>query len=172
MAPEWLYIAHTMERNVGKQIAEYDELPTSEKCGDACTYTPETLAEKFEKYLVWVRENPRRSYKTTKKGTILADIDRPLTLVSFCQFSGITMNTFRAYERRGEAMRVQCTRVRERIEADQLEGALSGQYSQAIVARVLKLADVSEVVNKSESDRIAEMSDEELQNEIEKLKAR
>lgn len=161
-----------MEQMIEKQIAGCDEYPALEKHGDACMYTPETLAEKFEKYLVWVRENPRRSYKTTKKGTILADIDRPLTLVSFCQFAGITMNTFRAYERRSEAMRIQCTRVRERIEADQLEGALAGQYSQAIVARVLKLADVSEVVNKSESDRIAEMSDEELQNEIEKLKAR
>lgn len=135
-------------------------------------HTPEMLAEKFEQYLAWARENPRRSYKTTKKGTVLADIDRPLTLVSFCQFAGITMNTFRAYERRSESMRVQCTRVREQIEADQLEGALAGQYSQAIVARVLKLAEVSEVVNKSESDRIAEMSDEELQAEIDKLNSR
>lgn len=161
-----------MEENVEKKIAACDDRPVSEKRGDLCLYTAETLAEKFEQYLAWARENPRRSYKTTKKGTVLADIDRPLTLISFCQFADITMNTFRAYEQRGDAMRVQCTRVRERIEADQLEGALSGQYSQAIVARVLKLADVSEVVNKSESDRIAEMSDEELQAEIEKLKAR
>lgn len=161
-----------MEENVEKQIAACDDRTATEQRGVERLYTAETLAEKFEQYLAWVRENPRRSYKTTKKGTILADIDRPLTLVSFCQFAGITMNTFRAYERHSEAMRIQCTRVRERIEADQLEGALAGQYSQAIVARVLKLADVSEVVNKSESERISEMSDEELQVEIDKLKAR
>lgn len=161
-----------MEQNVEKQIAACDDRPASEKRGVERLYTAETLAEKFEEYLTWVRENPRRSYKTTKKGTVLADIDRPLTLISFCQFADITHDTFRAYERRGGELGHQCARVRERIEADQLEGALAGQYSQAIVARVLKLADVSEVVNKSESDRIAEMSDEELQNEIEKLKAR
>lgn len=161
-----------MEQRVEKQIAGCKAAAASEKCEAACMYTPESLGKKFEEYIAWVRENPRQSYKTTKKGTVLAAIDRPLTLVSFCQFAGITMNTFRAYERRSEGMRVQCTRVREQIEADQLEGALSGQYSQAIVARVLKLADVSEVVNKSESERIAEMSDEELQAEIDKLKAR
>ncbi len=161
-----------MEENVEKRIAACDDRPASEKRGGMCLYTADTLAEKFEQYLVWARENPRRSYKTTKKGTVLADIDRPLTLISFCQFADITHDTFRAYERRGGALGYQCTRVRERIEADQLEGALAGQYSQAIVARVLKLADVSEVVNKSESERIAEMSDEELQVEIDKLKAR
>lgn len=161
-----------MSERIEKQIAGCDEHPALEKRGDVYMYTPEALAERFEEYLAWARETPRQSYKTTKKGTVLADIDRPLTLVSFCQFAGITMNTFRAYERRGEAMRNQCARVREQIEADQLEGALAGQYAQAIVARVLKLADVSEVVNKSESDRIAEMSDEELQAEIDKLNAR
>lgn len=161
-----------MKENLDKKIASCDDRPTSEKRWDLCLYTAETLAERFEEYIAWARENPRKSYKTTKKGTVLADIDRPLTLISFCQFAGITHDTFRAYERSGGALGHQCARVRERIEADQLEGALAGQYSQAIVARVLKLADVSEVVNKSESDRIAEMSDEELQAEIDKLKAR
>lgn len=161
-----------MKQDVEKQTAVCDESTTSEKRVDVCLYTADTLAEKFEQFLAWVRENPRKSYKTTKKGTVLANIDRPLTLIGFCQFADITHDTFRAYERRRGALGHQCARVRERIEADQLEGALAGQYSQAIVARVLKLADVSEVVNKSESDRIAEMSDEELQNEIEKLKAR
>lgn len=161
-----------MTRNREPRIAACDEHPALEKRGAACVYTADTLAARFEEYLEWVRDNPRKSYKTTKKGTILADIDRPLTLLSFCQFADITHDTFRSYERRGGALGYQCTRVRERIEADQLEGALAGQYAHAIVARVLKLADVSEVVSKSESDRIAEMSDEELQAEVDKLNAR
>lgn len=141
------------------------------KVGRPIAYTPDTLYAKFEAYKEWVKENPRNSYKMSRDGMAEMETDRPLTLVGFCQYAGIITDTFRGYERRDEFFRLQCARVREAIEADQLEGAMVGQYAQSIVARVLKLADRTEVVNKSEVDRISEMTDEELQAEINELSA-
>lgn len=142
------------------------------KGGRPIAYTPEALYAKFEEYKGWVKDNPRSSYKMSRDGMAEMETDRPLTLVGFCQYAGIIIDTFRGYERRDEFFRLQCARVREAIEADQLEGAMVGQYAQSIVARVLKLADRTEVVNRSEADRISEMTDEELQAEIDKMNAK
>lgn len=150
---------------------EHGSKKGASKTGRPCAYTPETLAAKFDEYREWIKDNPRKSYKMTKDGVNKVETDRPMTLVGFCQFAGIIVDTFRGYERRGEFFGVQCARVREAIEADQLEGAMVGQYAQSIVARVLKLADRTEVVDKSEEERISEMTDEELQAEIDELNA-
>lgn len=139
------------------------------KIGRPIAYTPEALYAKFEEYKAWVKNNPRRSYKMSRDGMAEMETDRPLTLVGFCQYAGIIIDTFRGYERRDEFFRLQCARVREAIEMDQLEGAMVGQYAQSIVARVLKLADRTEVVNRTEMERISEMTDEELQAEIDEL---
>lgn len=141
------------------------------KVGPPFAYTPEGLYAKFEEYKEWVKENPRSLYKASQDGKSDTKVYRPLTLIGFCQYAGIVTNTFRGYERKDELFRLQCARVREAIETDQLEGAMVGQYAQSIVARVLKLADRTEVVNKSEVDRISEMTDEELQAEINELSA-
>lgn len=130
-------------------------------------YTPDELGIKFDEYVEWAKNNPRQAYKVTKDGPMLVDIGRPLTLVSFCAYAGISKATFTNYERLDE-FRPQCARVRETIESDQIEGAILGQYAQNIVARVLQLADKSELVSKTERERVSEMSDEELQAEIDK----
>ena len=62
----------------------------------------------------------------------------------FCQFAKISRQNFYEYESREEFSDI-LTCVREAIEADQLEGALCGQYDSGIVARVLHLADRQDV---------------------------
>ena len=112
---------------------------TARKVGRPRAYTPEALEAKFEEYVEWVKANP------VSAGEIIpVPTQRPLTLVGFCQFAKISRQNFYEYESREEFSDI-LTCVREAIEADQLEGALCGQYDSGIVARVLHLADRQDV---------------------------
>lgn len=112
------------------------------KVGRPRAYTPEALKAKFEEYTEWAKANPRYSNKVSAGEIIPVPTQRPLTLVGFCQFAGISKDTFCRYEDEFCGL---LTCVREAIEADQLEGALCGQYDSGIVARVLHLADRQDV---------------------------
>ena len=113
----------------------------NKKVGRPRAYTPEA---KFEEYVEWVKANPRYSNKASAGEIIPVPTQRPLTLVGFCQFAKISRQNFYEYESREEFSDI-LTCVREAIEADQLEGALCGQYDSGIVARVLHLADRQDV---------------------------
>ena len=115
---------------------------TARKVGRPRAYTPEALEAKFEEYVEWVKANPRYSNKASAGEIIAVPTQRPLTLVGFCQFAKISKDTFRRYE---DEFCDLLTHVRVAIEADQLEGALCGQYDSGIVARVLHLADRQDV---------------------------
>ena len=114
------------------------------KVGRPRAYTPEALEAKFEEYAEWVKANPRYSNKVSAGEIIAVPTQRPLTLVGFCQFAKISRQNFYEYESREEFSDL-LTHVRVAIEADQLEGALCGQYDSGIVARVLHLADRQDV---------------------------
>ena len=107
---------------------------TARKVGRPRAYTPEALEAKFEEYVEWVKANPVYINKVSAGEIIPVPTQRPLTLVGFCQFAKIR-----------EEFSDILMYVREAIEADQLEGALCGQYNSGIVARVLHLADRQDV---------------------------
>ena len=117
---------------------------TARKVGRPRAYTPEALEAKFEEYVEWVKANPVYINKVSAGEIIPVPTQRPLTLVGFCQFAKISRQNFYGYESREEFSDI-LTCVREAIEADQLEGALCGQYDSGIVARVLHLADRQDV---------------------------
>ena len=77
-------------------------------------------------------------------GPITVPLERPLTLAGFCIYAGIIPDTFRNLEQKDDFFGV-CARVRAKIEADQLEGALCEQFNPTIASRVLKLADRTDV---------------------------
>lgn len=110
----------------------------NKKVGRPRAYTPEALDAKFEEYVEWVKANPVYINKVSAGEIIAVPTQRPLTLVGFCQFAKISKDTFRRYEDEFCGL---LTCVRVAIEADQLEGAMVGQYNPNIVARVLHLAD-------------------------------
>ena len=89
-----------------------------------------------------MKANPVYINKVSAGEIIAVPTQRPLTLVGFCQFAKISKDTFRRYE---DEFCDLLTHVRVAIEADQLEGALCGQYDSGIVARVLHLADRQDV---------------------------
>ena len=115
---------------------------TACKVGRPRAYTPEALEAKFEEYVEWVKANPVYINKVSAGEIIAVPTQRPLTLVGFCQFAKISKDTFHRYE---DEFCDLLTHVRVAIEADQLEGALCGQYDSGIVARVLHLADRQDV---------------------------
>ena len=106
----------------------------NKKVGRPRAYTPEALEAKFEEYVEWVKANPVYINKVSAGEIIPVPTQRPLTLVGFCQFAKISKDTFRRYEDEFCGL---LTCVRVAIEADQLEGAMVGQYNPNIVARVL-----------------------------------
>ena len=114
----------------------------NKKVGRPRAYTPEALEAKFEEYVEWAKENPVYINKVSAGKIIPVSTQRPLTLVGFCQFAKISKDTFRRYEDEFCGL---LTCVRVAIEADQLEGAMVGQYNPNIVARVLHLADRQDV---------------------------
>ena len=114
----------------------------NKKVGRPRAYTPEALEAKFEEHVEWVKANPVYINKVSAGEIIPVPTQRPLTLVGFCQFAKISKDTFRRYEDEFCGL---LTCVRVAIEADQLEGAMVGQYNPNIVARVLHLADRQDV---------------------------
>ena len=114
----------------------------NKKVGRPRAYTPEVLGAKFEEYVEWVKANPVYISKVSAGEIIPVPTQRPLTLVGFCQFAGISKDTFCRYEDEFCGL-LKC--VREAIEADQLQGALVGIYDAGIVGRVLRLADRQDV---------------------------
>ena len=114
----------------------------NKKVGRPRAYTPEALDAKFEEYVEWAKANPVYINKVSAGEIIPVPTQRPLTLVGFCQFAKISKDTFRRYEDEFCGL---LTCVRVAIEADQLEGAMVGQYNPNIVARVLHLADRQDV---------------------------
>lgn len=122
-----------------KQVAKKEA-----KIGRPMKYTPESLEAKFEEYAKWAKANPRLTYRATSMGPITVPLERPLTLAGFCIYAEIVPETFRNLEQK-EDFFCACARVRARIEADQLEGALCEQFNPTIASRVLKLADRTDV---------------------------
>lgn len=120
------------------------------KIGRPVRYTPEALEAKFEEYAKWVKENPAYIEKVSAGKIIPVPTERPLTIVGFCNYAGISRETFYTYEQQEEFSDV-LTRVRVAIEADQLEGAMIGCYDAGIVARVLHLADRQDVTTNGKS---------------------
>lgn len=114
----------------------------NKRVGRPRAYTPEALDAKFEEYVEWVKANPVYINKVSAGEIIAVPTQRPLTLVGFCQFAGISKDTFCRYEDEFCGL-LKC--VREAIEADQLQGALVGIYDAGIVGRVLRLADRQDV---------------------------
>ena len=107
-------------------------------------YTPDTLAAKFDEYVKHINEHPLWKQVATKGGVVDIDVKQPLTLVGFCVFADITMQTFSNYESQDAYFEV-TTRVRERVAADQIAGAMAGLYDSSIVSRVQRLADRQDI---------------------------
>ncbi|NDV46244.1 hypothetical protein D0T49_04215 [Paludibacter sp. 221] len=132
-------------KNKKVEELKYNNNGQPKKAWKPKAYTPETLNEVFELYLEERAKEVRYRNEAIKSGDrageiIQIPINKSLSLESFCVFADIMRNTFLDYERQKEYLQV-AARIRETIEADQLDGATVGVYNPSIVVRKLGLGD-------------------------------
>jgi len=133
-------------------------------CGNKPKYTNAEIIERATAYIEHVKSNPHQQKQMLHKdGSIInIPIERPLTIVGLCAYMNITKQTFYKWlsndnQREEKRAAISDTytrkeiaqRIKEVIEAEQLNGALLNVYSPQIVSRLQGLADVQHVENTS-----------------------
>jgi hypothetical protein len=96
---------------------------------------------------------------------VIRETETPYTITGLCLFLGIGLQTLHNYKKNKDYLEV-ITHVEDIIYTQKFEGATVGAFNPNIIARDLGLADKSEIKNKHSFE---DMSDEELDKEIEKL---
>lgn len=120
--------------------------------------TPEKLWELFEAYKKQTKENPRyRVQFVGKDGNMVHEpLERPLTMEGFenycfsidkiADLGHYFSNRDNAYD---EYVAI-CSRIRQAIRQDQIEGGMVGQYNPSITQRLNGLVEKAQVDNNVE----------------------
>jgi hypothetical protein len=119
--------------------------------------TPEKMWELFEAYRKDVKDNPRYVFDYVgKDGTeVRKPLERPLTMEGFkCYVWDVEGFTIEQYFTNPEGVYDEyigiCSRIRETIRRDQIEGGMVGQYNPSITQRLNGLVDKQENTIKGE----------------------
>ena len=107
--------------------------------------TPEELEKDCISYFEWADNNPWIKTDVVRGGDnagMLLEIptQRPYTLIGLCQHIKITKETFNEYAKKDGFSNL-CTRVRDKINNQQIEGALVGSFNPSLTARIQGIAD-------------------------------
>jgi len=108
--------------------------------------TPELLYELFDKYKSKIHENPRYQYQLDKTGKVVPiPLKVPLTIEGFKVYCYNEIGSIKHYlentDNAYEEYRPICTRIKEEIRQDQIEGGMVGQYNASITQRLNNLID-------------------------------
>jgi hypothetical protein len=120
--------------------------------------TPEKLLELFIEYKVQVKSNPRLKHVFVgKEGhSTYEELERPLTMEGFENYvcdKGLNTELshyFSNKDGRYSDYVAVCSRIRQNIRQDQIEGGMVGQYNASITQRLNGLKDQSEIELKKE----------------------
>ena len=111
--------------------------------------SPEQLMEWFNKYKVWVEENPIRVHDYVGKDAdeVYRIRQRPLTIEGFemyCFEQGVIndlSNYFANSDGRYSDYSTICSRIKKAIRQDQIEGGMAGIYNPSITQRLNNLVE-------------------------------
>jgi len=122
--------------------------------------TPESLEKACLDYFEWAEDTPwikKDAVRGGENAGMLVEIplERPFTLTALCQHLGITRTTWGDYEKRDGYSNI-CTYIREKIDNQQLEGAMVGCFNASITARRLGLTD-KKVIEGGDEDKPVSM---------------
>jgi hypothetical protein len=113
--------------------------------------TPEKMWELFEAYRKDVKDNPRFVFDYVgKDGTeVRKPLERPLTMEGFkCYVWDVERFTVEQYFTNQDGAYTEylgiCSRIKETIRRDQIEGGMVGQYNASITQRLNGLVDKKE----------------------------
>lgn len=115
--------------------------------------TPEKMWELFQAYAAEVKANPR--FKMVFVGKDGAErreeLERPLTIEGFKGYCydrvGVVEQYFKNQDNDYTEYLHICSRIREAIRLDQIEGGMVGQYNHSITQRLNNLTDKVEQTN-------------------------
>lgn len=109
---------------------------------------PQILWELFADYKKHTKENPIRQHDFIggrELNEVHREKERPLTLVGFYNYcyenASDVHNYFENTEGRYEAFEGICTRIKEAIRQDQIEGGMAGIYNPSITQRLNGLVE-------------------------------
>ena len=112
--------------------------------------TPQKMWELFEAYRKQVKNNPRKKHVFVGKDGVSENekLERPLTHEGFKEFCynevGCVNQYFYNADKRYNDYIAICSRIKNIIRADQIEGGMVGQYNTSITQRLNNLTDKSE----------------------------
>ena len=118
--------------------------------------TPEKMWELFEAYRKEVKDNPRFVYDFVGRDGIqvMKPLERPLTIEGFKNYCFEKIGSIQHYwinfEEKYNEYQPICSRIKEQIRQDQIEGGMVGQYNPSITQRLNGLVDKQEVSDKRE----------------------
>lgn len=115
--------------------------------------TPDKMWELFESYRKEVKDNPRYVYDFVgRDGTqVMKPLERPLTMEGFSCFCNNKIGSIHQYfanqdDSYNEYLNI-CSRIKEEIRQDQIEGGMVGQYNPSITQRLNGLTEKTENKN-------------------------
>lgn len=116
--------------------------------------TPAELESFCKGYFEWADKNPWIKNDVVKGGEFAGTplqipTQRPYTLIALCHYLGIAHATWKLYEERTEFVEV-TTWAREKINNQQIEGAMVGAFNANLTARLQGISDKQEQTVKSE----------------------
>jgi hypothetical protein len=116
--------------------------------------TPEKMWQLFEAYRKDVKNNPRHVYEYVGKDgeERIKPLERPLTMEGFkCYVWDIEGFTVEQYFTNQDGAYTEylgiCSRIKETIRRDQIEGGMVGQYNASITQRLNGLAEKTQNEN-------------------------
>ena len=120
--------------------------------------TPEKMWQLFLEYGAEVAEHPItvKDFIGPKAIVVHRELRRPLTFEGFsqwCHSQGVTSNIHDYFANTRDAYNDYssvCTRVREAIRQDQIEGGMTGIYNTSITQRLNNLTEKHEVTHREQ----------------------
>ena len=116
--------------------------------------TPEKMWELFEAYRKDVKNNPRHVYDYVGRDgeQVMKPLERPLTMEGFkCHVWDVEGFTVEQYFTNQDGAYTEylgiCSRIKETIRRDQIEGGMVGQYNASITQRLNGLAEKTQNEN-------------------------
>lgn len=116
--------------------------------------TPENMLEYFEAYKKEVKDNPRFVYDFVGRNgeKVKKPLERPLTFEGFKNYCHKVVGCVEQYFTNQDGLYEDyigiCSRIKQEIRQDQIEGGMVGQYNPSITQRLNGLVDKKEVDNK------------------------
>lgn len=112
--------------------------------------TPEKMWELFEAYRKEVKENPRKKHVFVGKDGVSESekLERPLTMEGFKEYCYDNIGCVEQYFTNQDGAYTDylgiCSRIKNIIRRDQIEGGMVGQYNPSITQRLNGLTDKQE----------------------------